>query len=314
MQSCEWICFVGNAAKWKNETLEKKIIVEGREVLLKAEMIEKLQDAYSIQLSWDPGSLSFASIIEAAGDVPLPPYIRRSTEEEDHSRYQTIFAQEEGSVAAPTAGLHFTQSIFEKLSAKNIRKTFVTLHVGAGTFKPVKAATMQGHEMHSEYIDVDETLILDLINCTGKITAVGTTSLRTLESLYWLGAKAFLDPSEKKLILKQWDVYQQPLASSAISLQDALQALLRWMKKNSFSNIFTQTQLLIAPGYRFRVAHILITNFHQPQSTLLLLVAAAIGGDWKKIYGYALNNNFRFLSYGDGNLIYINNTDKDSPY
>jgi S-adenosylmethionine:tRNA ribosyltransferase-isomerase len=309
----QWKCLVGGAAKWKNELLEKQIIVEGREVLLKAEMIEKLQDAYSIRLSWEPGSLSFASIIEAAGDVPLPPYIRRSTEEGDHSRYQTIFAQEEGSVAAPTAGLHFTQSIFEKLSAKNIRKTFVTLHVGAGTFKPVKAATMQGHEMHSEYIDVDETLILDLINCTGKITAVGTTSLRTLESLYWLGAKAFLDPSEKKLILKQWDVYQQPLASSAISLQDALQALLRWMKKNSFSNIFTQTQLLIAPGYRFRVAHILITNFHQPQSTLLLLVAAAIGGDWKKIYGYALNNNFRFLSYGDGNLIYINNTDKDSP-
>ena len=301
----QWKCLVGGAAKWKNETLEKSINVAGREVLLKAAMIEKLQDTYSIQLSWTPASLSFASIIEAAGDVPLPPYIKRNTDDEDHSRYQTIFAQEEGSVAAPTAGLHFTDNIFEKLSRRNISLHFVTLHVGAGTFKPVKAATMQGHEMHSEYIDVDKALILDLINNSGKITAVGTTSLRTLESLYWLGAKAFLNLSEKTLTLKQWDVYEEPLASSAISVKDALLALLNWMHKNNLNNIFTQTQLLIAPGYRFKVANMLITNFHQPQSTLLLLVAAAIGSDWKKMYDYALHNNFRFLSYGDGNLIYI---------
>jgi S-adenosylmethionine:tRNA ribosyltransferase-isomerase len=302
----QWKCLVGGAAKWKNEILEKRITVEGREVSLMAEMIEKSGDFYSIKLSWTPASLTFATVIESGGDVPLPPYIKRNTAEEDHSRYQTIFAREEGSVAAPTAGLHFTEAIFEKLSSKNIQRIFVTLHVGAGTFKPVKAATMEGHDMHAEYIDVNKALILELIKKNGKITAVGTTSLRTLESLYWLGAKAFLDPSATNLILKQWDVYEEPLASAVISSEDALLALASWMTKNKLDNLFTQTQLLIAPGYRFRIANILVTNFHQPQSTLLLLVAAAIGSDWKKMYDYALHNGFRFLSYGDGNLLYIN--------
>ncbi len=304
-QKMQWNCLVGGAAKWKNEVLEKNILVDGEPVVLKAKLIEKLSDAYCIELSWIPASFSFADIIEAAGDTPLPPYIKRSTDAEDSSRYQTIFALRQGSVAAPTAGLHFTENIFKKLAAKNISKTFVTLHVGAGTFKPVKAATMQHHEMHAEYMDVDEQTILQLKKNIGKIAPVGTTSLRTIETLYWLGVKTFLNPGEKMLFLKQWDVYEEPLVSSCISATDALQALLNWIQQNNRKNIFTQTQLLIAPGYRFRVANILVTNFHQPQSTLLLLVAAAIGNDWKKMYDYALQNDFRFLSYGDANLIHI---------
>ena len=304
-QKMQWNCLVGGAAKWKNEVLQKNILVDGEPVILKAKLIEKLSDAYSIELSWNPASYSFAAIIEAAGDTPLPPYIKRSTNAADSSRYQTIFALQEGSVAAPTAGLHFTENIFKNLAAKNISKTFVTLHVGAGTFKPVKAATMQQHEMHAEYIDVDEQTILQLKKNIGKIAAVGTTSLRTIETLYWMGVKTFLNSGEKKLFLKQWDVYEAPLASSSISATDALNSLLAWMQQNNLKNIFTQTQLLIAPGYRFRMANMLVTNFHQPQSTLLLLVAAAIGSDWKKLYDYALQNDFRFLSYGDGNLIHI---------
>ena len=300
----QWKCLVGGAAKWKDEELHKNISIDGKPVVLKASMINKLSDAYSIQLSWSPAAYSFAAVIEAAGDTPLPPYIKRNTDNEDTSRYQTIFAQEDGSVAAPTAGLHFTEAIFTKLAERNISKTFVTLHVGAGTFKPVKAAIMQDHEMHAEYFDVDEKNIRQLKNNIGNIAAVGTTSLRTIESLYWLGVKAFLNPGEKKLGLQQWDVYQEPLLSCAIQPADALDALLVWMQQNNTSHVFTQTQLLIAPGYRFRVTNILITNFHQPQSTLLLLVAAAIGEDWKKMYDYALQNDFRFLSYGDGNLIF----------
>ena len=300
----QWKCLVGGAAKWKDEELHKNISIDGKPVVLKASMINKLSDAYSIQLSWSPAAYSFAAVIEAAGDTPLPPYIKRNTDNEDNSRYQTIFAQEDGSVAAPTAGLHFTEAIFTKLAERNISKTFVTLHVGAGTFKPVKAAIMQDHEMHAEYFDVDEKNIRQLKNNIGNIAAVGTTSLRTIESLYWLGVKAFLNPGEKKLGLQQWDVYQEPLLSCAIQPAIALDALLVWMQQNNTSHVFTQTQLLIAPGYRFRMANILITNFHQPQSTLLLLVAAAIGEDWKKMYDYALQNDFRFLSYGDGNLIF----------
>ncbi len=306
--SVQWKCLVGGAAKWKDEVLEKIILIEGKEVLLRAEMVERLSEAYSIRLSWLPASHSFAAVIEAAGDVPLPPYIKRNTDEADHSRYQTIFAEEEGSVAAPTAGLHFTPGIFAALPAKKISKAFVTLHVGAGTFKPVKSTTMSGHQMHAEYIDVEPALIEQLIKNLGNITAVGTTSLRTIESLYWLGVKAYQDPLIKELRLSQWDVYEDPLVDAGISQADALRALLAWMKKNTLETLFTQTQLLIAPGYLFRVANNLITNFHQPQSTLLLLVAAAIGEDWKLMYEYALQNDFRFLSYGDGNLISVTQT------
>lgn len=303
--SAKWKCLVGGAAKWKNEILKKQLIINGEKVILKATMVEKITEAYVIQFSWEPNHYSFAAVIEIAGDVPLPPYIKRSTDNEDTRRYQTIFAAQEGSVAAPTAGLHFTQTIFKNIAEKKIEKTFVTLHVGAGTFKPVKAATMKAHEMHAEYIDVSVETIRQLKHKAGNIAAVGTTSLRTIETLYWLGVKALLNPVIENLQILQWDVYEAPLTSCDISAKDALTALLDWMQKNNLSNIFTKTQLLIAPGYTFRMANILITNFHQPQSTLLLLVAAAIGNDWKKMYDYALENDFRFLSYGDGNLIYL---------
>lgn len=300
-----WKCLVGGAAKWKNEMLEKNIRINGEEVILKAAMLDKLSEAYSIELSWTPAHHSFAAVIEAAGDTPLPPYIKRNTDEEDIGRYQTIFAAQEGSVAAPTAGLHFTETIFKKLVKKNIERANVTLHVGAGTFKPVKATTMQDHEMHAEYIDVDIATIEKLKYHKNNIAAVGTTSCRTIESLYWMGVKTYLDPAINSVDIKQWDVYQEKLLSADLTRPVALQALIDWMKKNKLQRIFTQTQLMIAPGYRFRMADILITNFHQPQSTLLLLVAAAIGDDWKKMYDHALKNDFRFLSYGDGNLIFI---------
>ena len=304
-KNVRWKCFVGGAAKWKKETLEKAINIDGEQIILKARLIEKITDAYIIEFSWEPPAYSFAAILEVAGNVPLPPYIKRETDNEDISRYQTIFAEQDGSVAAPTAGLHFTENIFKRFTAKNISTTFVTLHVGAGTFKPVKAATMQEHEMHAEYIDVAIKEIEDIQNKIGNIAAVGTTSLRTIETLYWLGVKTFLDPTLSELQLQQWDVYENKLADANVNATDALGALIAWLKRNQRKNIFTQTSLLIAPGYQFRIANMLITNFHQPQSTLLLLVAAAIGDDWKKMYEYALQNDFRFLSYGDGNLIYI---------
>lgn len=300
-----WKCLVGGAAKWKQESLVKNVIVNGEEVLLTADKEEKLTDAYSIRLSWSPAHYSFAAIVEAAGDTPLPPYIKRDTDNEDSSRYQTIFAKEEGSVAAPTAGLHFTEKLFEDLTAKGIRKTWVTLHVGAGTFKPVKADSMQGHEMHAEYIDVSRASLTELLHNKGLVCAVGTTSLRTLESLYWMGVKALLQPGSGEITLAQWDVYEEPLFKSGVPAKQALEALLQWMDNNNKDRIFTQTQLLIAPGYRFRLCNMLVTNFHQPESTLLLLVAAAVGDNWKKMYDYALQHDFRFLSYGDGNLVFI---------
>lgn len=300
-----WKCLVGGAAKWKEPFLEKQLSIAGETVCLQAKMIEKLGDAYVVELSWTPSHFSFASVIEAAGDVPLPPYIKRDTNTDDTSRYQTVFAKEEGSVAAPTAGLHFTAAIFERLEKKDISKAELTLHVGAGTFKPVKAARMEDHEMHAEYIEVGLQTILQLKEKIGHIIAVGTTSCRTIESLYWLGVKAFLSPGEKKLSIEQWDVYKLPLIETHLTPSEALQALADWLSKNGLQQIFTQTQLMIAPGYKFRLVNLLITNFHQPQSTLLLLVAAAIGEDWKKMYNHAMQNDFRFLSYGDANLIWV---------
>lgn len=300
-----WKCLVGGAAKWKEPQLQKELLIGTKKVLLQAKMLAKENDAYHIEFSWTPAQFSFAEIIEVAGSTPLPPYIKRSADDDDRLRYQTVFAKHEGSVAAPTAGLHFTKEILESLEQKRIDQAYVTLHVGAGTFKPVKAAQMQDHEMHAEYIDVSAITIKQIAEATGTTGAVGTTALRTLESLYWLGVKAYLQPAAKELTIQQWDAYQEDYQAANLSAQDALNALLRWMKASNQDNIFTQTQLLIAPGYTFKIAKMLITNFHQPQSTLLLLVAAAIGDDWRKMYDYALQNNFRFLSYGDSNLIFI---------
>ncbi len=299
--SSTWKCFIGGASKWKSGLITKQF----NDHELSARIIDKLSESYIVEFSWTPEQLSFAEVLEAAGDVPLPPYIKRSTESSDHSRYQTIYAQHEGSVAAPTAGLHFTEKIFKDLEEKGIARENITLHVGAGTFKPVKASVMNEHEMHAEWIDVSKRSIEKILLNSGNIIAVGTTSARTIESLYWLGVKSILHADQPNLRLNQWDVYEDPLCNINLSVMDALNGLIKWMEKKGIERIFTQTQLLIMPGYSFKILKGIITNFHQPKSTLLLLVAAATHGRWKRIYEYALKNDFRFLSYGDGNLIFI---------
>lgn len=303
--SCIWQCFVGGASKWKEPKLEREMEIAGQKIILSAVKKEQVKDAYLIEFSWMPASYTFAEILETIGNIPLPPYLNREVEAEDLENYQTVFAKEEGSVAAPTAGLHFTDALLEKLQKQGFALNEITLHVGAGTFKPVKATLMQDHVMHAEYLDVSVNALKNLL--TGKnIIAVGTTSLRTLESLYWMGIKILLKPDIEDLWITQWEVYQTTLANTNFSLTESINALLKWLKEKKLNRVFTQTQIIIAPGYQFRVADGLITNFHQPQSTLLLLVAAAIGNDWKKLYQYALANNFRFLSFGDANFIAIN--------
>ncbi len=304
-----WNCLVGGASKWKpGQVLEKRIRAAEKEILLTASYIEKKTGSFTIELSWSPSSLSFAEVLHHFGAIPLPPYIKRAVEESDKERYQTVYAHFEGSVAAPTAGLHFTEAVFNELERKNIKKDFVTLHVGAGTFKPVKSDTMEEHEMHAEWMDVSRKTIQNLLdNLDQNIIVVGTTSLRTIESLYWLGAKSIINPYS--LQLSQWEPYE--LTKHNVPVKEALHALLKWMDDNKLERLVTKTQILIAPGYSFKIIDALITNFHQPQSTLLLLVAALIGDDqpsghvgWKKVYDYALNNDFRFLSYGDGSLLW----------
>ena len=312
-EKVKWKCMIGGASKWKSGALVKRLATSTsasngvKQCSMEAVLVEKLPDAYVVELSWQPVAYTFAKILGMFGDMPLPPYIKRKAEEADKQRYQTIYAKHEGSVAAPTAGLHFTNHIFTTLAAKKISKTYVTLHVGAGTFKPVNATHLQGHKMHSEWIAVNNDTIMELLDkIDNGIIAVGTTSLRTIESLYWMGVKIILDPAIKTndLIIHQWDVYEQPLANTNYTAKESLQSLLQWMESNNSRQLLTTTQILIAPGYRYKMARAIITNFHQPQSTLLLLVAAAVGNDWKKIYQYALENDFRFLSYGDGSLIF----------
>ena len=304
-QSVKWMCLIGGASKWKHgQILEKKIQQQQQEIILQAKYLDKINDSFAVELSWSSPELSFAEVLHAAGVMPLPPYIKREATMEDAERYQTIYAATDGSVAAPTAGLHFTPGIFSALQEKKIKTDFVTLHVGAGTFKPVKAATMETHEMHAEFIDVSlETIETVIANAEKYITAVGTTSLRTLESLYWLGAKSIIEPdrSLNELNVQQWDPYEMNTAD--ITVAQALNALVKRMKKEKKERLITTTQLLIVPGYQFKIVDALITNFHQPQSTLLLLVAAFIGEDWRKVYDYALENEYRFLSYGDGCLL-----------
>jgi S-adenosylmethionine:tRNA ribosyltransferase-isomerase len=300
-----WKCLVGGASKWKaGQVLERIIPFEGENILLEARFIEKQTDSFIIELIWQPHDLSFAQVLQEAGVTPLPPYIKRIAETTDKERYQTIYALHHGSVAAPTAGLHFTAGVFNKLHQKNIHHHFITLHVGAGTFKPVIAATIEEHTMHEEFIQVTVSLLQQLLLHPQSIYAVGTTSLRTLETLYWMGVKTHRNPllSPAQLVIQQWEVYDE-LLTQQIPVDDALESLLGWMKKNGVDNLLSKTQLLIAPGYSFKIIKGLITNFHQPQSTLLLLVAALAGPNWKKIYEYALHNDFRFLSYGDGCLL-----------
>ena len=306
-KSIRWKCMIGGAGKWKQKYLEKRFIINNDEVTLKAQLAEKLSDAYVVELSWNPGEYSFAEVIEHAGKTPLPPYIKREAEESDAKRYQTIYSIAEGSVAAPTAGLHFTEKMFFSLKEKNIDKGFVTLHVGAGTFKPVKSETMEGHEMHAEWIDVSTGFIERLIqNISNGIFCVGTTSVRTIESLYWMGVKAMLHPRAtiEELAIKQWEVYENDMVNNSCGAEEALKSLLTFLQQKKMERLITRTQIIIAPGYQFKIVNGMVTNFHQPKSTLLLLVAAMIGDKWKDVYEYALNNNFRFLSYGDGCLIF----------
>jgi len=306
-----WKCLVGGASKWKKgQVLEKKLMTEGDEIILRASYKEKRSDHFIIELSWVPVQITFAEILHYAGAIPLPPYIKRDAEPSDTDRYQTTYAQYDGSVAAPTAGLHFTTTIFEKFKKKNIQTDFVTLHVGAGTFKPVKSETIGEHEMHAEFIDVTATTIRHILQqLKNPVIAVGTTSLRTIESLYWLGVKSAISnkqlaiDNDQILNLTQWEVYDK--LPQNISAATALQSLLDWMTKEKKERLIAKTQIIIAPGYKPRIATCLITNFHQPGSTLLLLVAALIGNDWKTIYEFALQNNYRFLSYGDGCLIWM---------
>ena len=301
-----WKCLVGGARKWKAEPLLRVIETDSIKISLTAKKIEQLSDCYVIELSWDHPDLSFAEVLHIAGVIPLPPYLNRAAEETDKERYQTIYAKYDGSVAAPTAGLHFTDSLFEKLKKKNIRHDFVSLHVGAGTFKPVKSETMQSHEMHAEFIGISRPFIENILqNLFQPVIAVGTTSLRTIESMYWLGVKTMVYPAVTPgaLHLTQWEPYDA--ANADIAVEDALQSLLNWLAHHQSERLITKTQIIIAPGYRFRIVKALITNFHQPQSTLLLLVAAITGNDWKKVYDYALQHSFRFLSYGDGSLLWL---------
>ncbi len=303
-ESVRWNCLVGRFAKWKEKTLQHK----AENFTLTAEIIERSTDAFVIEFTWSPEKLTFAEILDQTGMMPIPPYLKRESEELDLKRYQTLYAKHEGSVAAPTAGLHFTQNIFEELKAKNISRAEVTLHVGAGTFKPVKSETMHEHQMHAEVIDVStETIQLILHSLQHNIIAVGTTSLRTIETLYWMGVKAKLNPesSLEDLEIKQWDAYDLTCqVSGTWQVSEIIQALIIWMKKNDLQRLICKTKIMIAPPYQLKIAKAIITNFHQPNSTLLLLVAALVGDEWKNIYNHALENNFRFLSYGDGSLLF----------
>ena len=301
-----WHCLIGGASKWKHgQILEKKINYNSKVLVLNARYIEKLVDSFIVELSWNDPALSFAEVLHLFGAMPLPPYIKREAEASDAERYQTVYAHYEGSVAAPTAGLHFTNTVLQKLKEKNIDTDFVTLHVGAGTFKPVKTEILKDHDMHAEHFTISKSTIQNLLDHLDKnIIAVGTTSLRTLESLYWLGAKQSTVNSQQSMEITQWEVYDHK--EKKISTKEALENLIKWMTAKDLNTLTAKTQIIIAPGYQFKIVNGLITNFHQPQSTLLLLVAAFIGKDWKEVYDHALENNFRFLSYGDGTLLWRN--------
>ncbi|HEY4151171.1 MAG TPA: S-adenosylmethionine:tRNA ribosyltransferase-isomerase [Chitinophagaceae bacterium] len=301
-----WKCLVGGASKWKpGQVLRKEIEDNGTLITVEARYIEKLADCFVIEFSWEPAHWSFAEILHHAGLLPLPPYLKRAAESSDRERYQTIYADRDGSVAAPTAGLHFTPALFDKLRQKDIHPAFLTLHVGAGTFKPVKTTAIGDHLMHAELIDVQADSIRQLARAGSNLFAVGTTSLRTLESLYWMGVKTTLDPSlpYASLPVEQWEVYEDRLALN-LPVKEALESLLQWMERNGLERLLVKTRILIAPGYRLRMIKGLITNFHQPQSTLLLLVAAVAGDDWRSIYEHVLQHDYRFLSYGDGCLLF----------
>jgi len=300
-----WKCLVGNSKKWKTGKLAKDFEYEGTKIRLTVDRLDQFQDYSLVEFSWKPQDLTFSEVLTEAGIIPLPPYMKRNSEDSDKHRYQTIYANSEGSVAAPTAGLHFTNEVLQSLKKKKIAIEKVTLHVGAGTFKPVSVDEIGRHEMHTEKIVVRRSTIQQLLKKLNiQIILVGTTTTRTIESLYWFGVQLIVDGGDPKFIdIRQWDPYN-PKYNIGISTKDSLEKVLQLMDQNKIDELNGQTQLMIVPGYQYRIPDVLITNFHMPKSTLLLLVSAFIGDDWENAYDYALNNDFRFLSYGDSCLFF----------
>lgn len=302
-----WTCLVGNLKKWKEGVLERKINVGGRELTLTAERIGVSGTGHEVAFDWGDDSVSFAEVLDAIGELPIPPYLNRDTEASDLTSYQTVYSKIKGSVAAPTAGLHFTQRVLDALDAKGVERNEITLHVGAGTFKPVKSEEIEGHSMHSEWIAVKRESIERLLAHGARCIAVGTTSVRTLESLYYIGViiqKYGLDASAEQLHVPQWMPYDYAVSPERkLSTVEALENILSYLDHNGLKVLHTSTQIIIAPSYEYHIVKTIMTNFHQPQSTLLLLVSAFVGDDWRKIYKYAMDNGFRFLSYGDSSLL-----------
>ena len=307
---CAWHCLVGNLKKWKEGRLSRSFDVNGKTVTLSVERLHEERTSHWVEFRWDNPDVSFAEILDAAGELPIPPYLNRDTQESDKTTYQTVYSKIKGSVAAPTAGLHFTDKVLADIDAHGIDREELTLHVGAGTFKPVKSEEIEGHEMHTEYICVNKKTIDKLIAHGGKAIAVGTTSVRTLESLYYMGVKLHDNPNltEEQLHVGQWEPYdyaERLVAEGTAPLDtiDALREISDYLDRNSRKALHSSTQIIIAPGFEYHIVDILVTNFHQPQSTLLLLVSAFVKGEWRRIYDYALAHDFRFLSYGDSCLI-----------
>lgn len=312
--NCKWLCLIGGAKKWKNGSLEKTVMIGNKTVVLTAEKKEKLDDCFLVEFSWGNEHISFAALLHGAGIIPLPPYLHRDAEEVDGITYQTVYADKAGSVAAPTAGLHFTDTVLNKIKTSGIHQSFITLHVGAGTFKPVKAAIMEGHTMHAEWMDIPVDCIKEIQQHSGMVIGVGTTVCRSLETMYQVGCKIYVLVKKGIALesiaiadigIKQWDAYEK--SEHNISKDVALESLLKWCIANNKNRLLIPTSIIIAPGYQFKIIDALVTNFHQPESTLLLLVAALIGQGWRAVYEYALQQNFRFLSYGDGSLLWKQN-------
>lgn len=299
-KSCEWECIVGNLRKWKDAALKMDFTFEGNMYTLSASHEGGSDQAHRIKFSWDCEELSFGEVLEITGKIPVPPYLNRESEESDAIRYQTVYSKHEGSVAAPTAGLHFTDDVISVLHENNITTTELTLHVGAGTFKPVKSENIGGHDMHTEQIAITFETVCDIVNAEAGIFAVGTTSVRSLESFYWIGVKLLSGLSDVNFI-SQWEVYE---LAQDYSYKESFTAILEYMKSNALKSMMASTQIIIVPGYDYKVIDAIITNFHQPKSTLLLLVSALIGEKWRDVYDFALDNEFRFLSYGDSSILF----------
>ena len=300
-----WLCMIGNLKKWKEGALKREITVKGKPLTLTAERGACPGTSHWVDFRWNNPEITFADILEVFGELPIPPYLNRETQESDKETYQTVYSKIKGSVAAPTAGLHFTPRVLDALREKGVALEELTLHVGAGTFKPVKSEEIEGHEMHTEYISVNRSTLEKLVAHEGKAIAVGTTSVRTLESLYHIGVTLLHNPNatEEDLHVKQWQPYETALETAATPAVDALQAIIAYLDRHHMETLHSSTQIIIAPGYEYRIVKAMVTNFHQPQSTLLLLVSAFLHGDWRKIYDYALAHDFRFLSYGDSSLL-----------